>query len=916
MDGEPLRPLDENEMSDDGSTRALVGTGFKLHTVLPGTDRVRVSDDSHYCFVLPIRIDGEPQPGIYWDQPPVQSFTAVESGPLDFIFNCMRRRKKRKKKLAYGYTSGSLSSNLNPNSGQIQNPNYDTGNPHEDRIGKHAQRLFRQRDLLGANNLRNFRTTMQFEEYSSEFRRIFLTVLQGDLCGFEVKAFVSIDRDEVFVKVRLPTERKPLDLTRERAESEEQVRRMSAADRAASKIAGESSERLGLSNADRLAIGMRMRKAIKEEAYTRAHEVRKTFLEQAHVDEDDQILDSLEPAYSKHKVFYPAYAEFNLRKYAARRMDGESAEAEEGIIFSPFEDFSSADIVKMVRLRIGTLFSFSKMFQQQMVVSHFPVHLYKDLAEINTHPNWRMDARCLFWPPSHDDAGPYMDDHCDKIRNYFGEEVAFFCAFGIDYLRELLIPGFFGGLMFVLQLQTPLSGMQTLRKCEIIFSMFVTAWAVMFYKKCIKHERRKSVRWGMRGSNLNSDVLPSYREDLEGSLRVRLSQIAGAVVVLLFFVAIVVQIFTCESLRRKIIQHPGDYLEVAEPVLEQEFVYETVYMAQGRNQTDPPSRRVVKRWISYTGGKVGAFLITLQIKVFDFVWSIVARKICAYENHRTMQQLQDSLIWKLFTVKLFNLMYPYMYIAFIKEFVEGCPEVTCIPELQQALTVFFVSDVVLRLSFALFQWRWIRSAVIEEMASAEEGCRIEYDYLELQAKLPAPDPVMVDDMLSIVMEFAFTCTFTIAMPVLPLVALLKSSVMLKLVMHRRSKLMQRGLPEPSEGIGVWKDMLNLSINLACVVSASIAVFAMQPMKDFDWPTKLSAFICIEHMLIGIKFFVDVVVDNEAADVLQAVEQNEAVHHVVLLPRTDAYVGEKCTPAGYPVQLREIAPDVDCGADGA
>jgi len=395
--------------------------------------------------------------------------------------------------------------------------------------------------------------------------------------------------------------------------------------------------------------------------------------------------------------------------------------------------------------------------------------------------------------------------------------------------------------------------------------------------------------------------------------------VMGVAAVLLFGMAIVFQIFQCETWRRQVIWHPEDYLDVAKPVLETEFVYKTVYMLQGRNRTKDPSKRLMKKWISYTGGKAGALLITIQIKLFDFVWGVVARWLCACENHRTMQQLRDSLIWKLFSVKLFNLMYPYLYIAFVKEFVEGCPEDGCIPELQQALTVFFVSDTVLQLCGALYKWRWIRRVVSDEMASAEElnmelnDGRLEYDYLELQAKLPAPDPVMVDDMLRIVMEFAFTCTFSIAMPVLPLVALLRSSVLLKLVMHRRSKLMQRNLPIQSEGIGVWKAMINLSIDLACVVNAGIAVFAMQPMKDFGWPPKLAAFICIEHALIGIKFVVDIVLENEAMDVLQAVEQNEAVHHLVLLPRTDAYVGEKCAPMDEQVQLSDISPDVDCCA---
>merc|ERR1712137_924529 len=120
---------------------------------------------------------------------------------------------------------------------------------------------------------------------------------------------------------------------------------------------------------------------------------------------------------------------------------------------------------------------------------------------------------------------------------------------------------------------------------------------------------------------------------------------------------------------------------------------------------------VLESEVRVVGAEVCALLITLQIRIFSFIWEQVARFINDRENHRTQQDKSQSLVYKLFFVKSFNLMYPYFYIAFMKEWIEGCRGGPCTTALQQSLFIMFVSNAGLDWVFAVFSWFLERRAI-------------------------------------------------------------------------------------------------------------------------------------------------------------------------------------------------------------
>merc|ERR1711865_688176 len=115
------------------------------------------------------------------------------------------------------------------------------------------------------------------------------------------------------------------------------------------------------------------------------------------------------------------------------------------------------------------------------------------------------------------------------------------------------------------------------------------------------------------------------------------------------------------------------------------------------------------------GSSMGSLLITVLIRCLDFLWEQVARRVVMWENHRTKQSQRDALAVKLFWMKLFNWMYPYIYIAFMKEVVAGCGKKGCIPELQKSLAIFFASSAFIDFAFAAWSWWKCAKKIKEEI---------------------------------------------------------------------------------------------------------------------------------------------------------------------------------------------------------
>merc|ERR1712139_319387 len=70
--------------------------------------------------------------------------------------------------------------------------------------------------------------------------------------------------------------------------------------------------------------------------------------------------------------------------------------------------------------------------------------------------------------------------------------------------------------------------------------------------------------------------------------------------------------------------------------------------------------------------KGAKYLITANIKISSGIWCVLSPWLTDRENHKTKQDLKFAKVRKLFLVNLIVYFYPFWYISFIKEYIEGC----------------------------------------------------------------------------------------------------------------------------------------------------------------------------------------------------------------------------------------------------
>jgi len=296
----------------------------------------------------------------------------------------------------------------------------------------------------------------------------------------------------------------------------------------------------------------------------------------------------------------------------------------------------------------------------------------------------------------------------------------------------------------------------------------------------------------------------------------------------------------------------------------------------GIGDADERTRTAEVQWL---GGKGGALLITVEIKILDIIWDLLARWIVEKENHRTVQQKNESLAVKLFAVKTFNWSYPYLYIAFFKEHYEGCDlnesgNEDCIPELQSSLGIFFLSSAAI--DVGIMCWKWFSAfwRVTSELRVVGDDHKGDYTYLQVQAKLDPPDLVL-DELTVFMANFAFTCAFAIACPFIPVFAFFYNCAMARLYMWKRLRVNKRNYPTSCAGIGVWVSLMKVSVILSCIVNPMIAVFSMAPIKNFSKVNKGIFFMIIEHLLLLLVGVVFVLIDDTPDQATRLDEYNTA-----------------------------------------
>eukprot|EP00746_Dinoflagellata_sp_MGD_P015993 gnl/MRDRNA2_/MRDRNA2_135863_c0_seq1.p1 gnl/MRDRNA2_/MRDRNA2_135863_c0~~gnl/MRDRNA2_/MRDRNA2_135863_c0_seq1.p1 ORF type:complete len:852 (-),score=109.54 gnl/MRDRNA2_/MRDRNA2_135863_c0_seq1:186-2741(-) len=504
-----------------------------------------------------------------------------------------------------------------------------------------------------------------------------------------------------------------------------------------------------------------------------------------------------------------------------------------------YEDFRDVDLIRMIRKRLFEFVNVPAMMAEGIIIDMFPVHNWVELQRFKEIgwsglTNNKSKTPCALLRNHHVDC---------MIRDYFGEEVAFFFHWFNFYTVMLILPACFGFLFF--WCRHLLVDNDALQLIQLSFAIMMCLWSGFFTKIYRQHENLKIAQWGMADWVQKATVRPYFRPHMQGTWREWFEEAFHWVLLAFFIGETFCAILAISWLQSKALLHYDEDWKVG------------IFVIRG---------------VSIS--KIAKLLFTLHIMVVWAIWRWLCPILTARENWRTEQERKASEQVKLFLVGCVMYFCPFWYLAFLKEHIEGCTAIVignvsidnngCQHELVANIEVFFLCHILYSILSIVVPTLMTRWAIRREFSSANRKSKTgtPYTFLQFQAACSAYNSE-TDDMMELIMSLGFIMMFSVVLPELALMALVNNLIEIRLLAYKVCHVVRRADPKGQEGIGAWASIVHVIASMGVTCNVALAVFHLYPLKTFSLVQKLGMFIVIERVMLGLKVLVEAIVPEKS-----------------------------------------------------
>ncbi|KAI3381824.1 hypothetical protein SNEBB_004040 [Seison nebaliae] len=232
----------------------------------------------------------------------------------------------------------------------------------------------------------------------------------------------------------------------------------------------------------------------------------------------------------------------------------------------------------------------------------------------------------------------------------------------------------------------------------------------------------------------------------------------------------------------------------------------------------------------------GAILNLIIILLLGRIYQALAKKLTAWEMHRTQTDYDNNYTMKVFCFQFLNFYSSLIYVAFAKgRFIgypgkyirifglrqEECSPTGCMAELTQQLAVIMigkqlinnVQEVMLPKAKAAFHH--FRSGVKNSKKTFEQYYK-DYKLIDNEG--------LFEEYLEMVLQFGFITIFVAAFPLAPLFALINNWIEIRLDAQKFICETRRSLAHRAQDIGVWFNILEAIAQIAVISNAFLIAF--------------------------------------------------------------------------------------------
>eukprot|EP00929_Paragymnodinium_shiwhaense_P012618 TRINITY_DN11_c0_g1_i1.p1 TRINITY_DN11_c0_g1~~TRINITY_DN11_c0_g1_i1.p1 ORF type:complete len:911 (-),score=216.67 TRINITY_DN11_c0_g1_i1:96-2828(-) len=295
-------------------------------------------------------------------------------------------------------------------------------------------------------------------------------------------------------------------------------------------------------------------------------------------------------------------------------------------------------------------------------------------------------------------------------------------------------------------------------------------------------------------------------------------------------------------------------------------------------------------WIDIFEGHMdlGASLcLTIQIKVFEFLFNAVVPKLVDIENRKYHTNYYNSYLWKNFLFQSVNSYSAFFYLAVKQRYTErGCPPGGCVSALHDQLCI---TQVILSISAVVEVL--IASLIVKgriwwedrSYRTANDGQEPpERSFSEEQAKFSEYRlREQINHMTALMLSLGFILIFGSAAPRMVPFCLLVFGVRLRVCALMLVEYVKRPVPRMQFGIGLWSAILRVLMSVGVVMSGFLAVTFANFFEDTKLVTRLCGWILYVGGVYMIWKFVDIWKSQEDSDVTTLIARRSRVMEVLM-----------------------------------
>ncbi|ORY49753.1 DUF590-domain-containing protein [Rhizoclosmatium globosum] len=471
-----------------------------------------------------------------------------------------------------------------------------------------------------------------------------------------------------------------------------------------------------------------------------------------------------------------------------------------------------------------------------------------------------------------------------KVRNYYGEYVAFYFAWLGFYTVWLVIPAILGLLVSIYSFATSTNGHYFDNAFIIVFAFFQSVWGLLFLRFWSRRNIALATVWNVR----TVERIESKRPEFYGTT-VKRDPVTGRMETFMP---------TWNTFRLRFVSYLYMFLAIGLMcafqfliiVLHAKFSTYSVYVSTG----------------------VSSLFTLINIVVLTPSYLTVSLFLTRSENHKTQLAFDYNRDVKDFVMSALQNYSYLIYVGIFKVFsgnsldlVGVSKEVcyadaksgsSCISELMLSMAIVFTGmqfwcqfqAVLLPLVIEKFREASLKRKLAKQHATQSVMNR-------RQASFRVAPQYILDDVLQVwvrrdeimpkIIEYGYVCLFSLSFPLAPLLALISSILEIRLGAYRLVVESKRPFARRVEDLGAWKDIMDAIAKISILVNALIIVmssgyFESTFLANFEdnQSAKLGiqlAFVLIfEHLVILVVGAVCWFVPEEPANIRNSIEREK------------------------------------------